>query len=247
MARRREIRQAYRELFLDVPGVAVFDGGDDRADNCWLTSIVVDDDAGWTAGELMAYLDSRGIESRPMWKPMHLQPVFAQLPGLRERQLRMAVRARAHPAQRLGDERRRPAARARVRAVLPGRAVTSQPAPRPLGRYDVVKRSIDVIVAVVASGRLRRRCKPCLPLLVARKLGRPVLFRQQRPGLHGEPFTLIKFRTMREPDPTAGLVSDADRTDPLRRALAEHQPRRVTNLLERPTRRHEPGRAASVA
>ncbi len=81
LARRREIRQSYRESFLDVPGVAVFDGGDDRADNCWLTSIVVDEDAGFTPGELMVYLDGQGIESRPMWKPMHLQPVFAQWPA----------------------------------------------------------------------------------------------------------------------------------------------------------------------
>ena len=80
-ARRREIRRAYRSLFLDVPGVAVFDGGDDSADNCWLTSIVVDNEADFTTEELMAYLDGRGIESRPMWKPMHLQPVFEHWPA----------------------------------------------------------------------------------------------------------------------------------------------------------------------
>jgi dTDP-4-amino-4,6-dideoxygalactose transaminase len=81
VARRRGIRQAYRELFADVPGLTVFDGGDDRSDNCWLTSIVVGDNAGWTTGELMAHLDERGIESRPMWKPMHLQPVFRGAPA----------------------------------------------------------------------------------------------------------------------------------------------------------------------
>ena len=74
--RRREIRQHYRELFSEIPGATVLDGGDDRKDNCWLTSVVVADDAGWTSTELSAYLAEKDIEARPLWKPMHLQPVF---------------------------------------------------------------------------------------------------------------------------------------------------------------------------
>lgn len=42
-------------------------------------------------------------------------------------------------------------------------------------------------------------------------MGSPVLFRQQRPGLHGEPFEMLKFRTMHLPDPARGLVTDAQR------------------------------------
>jgi len=75
--RRRYIREAYRDLFAEVPGVVILGGGDDANDNCWLTSIIIDDSAGWTAAKLTAYLAERGIESRPIWKPMHLQPVFA--------------------------------------------------------------------------------------------------------------------------------------------------------------------------
>lgn len=56
-------------------------------------------------------------------------------------------------------------------------------------------------------------------LLVRRRLGRPVLFRQQRPGLHGEPFEMVKFRTMLNPDPERGLVDDADRLTRLGRVL----------------------------
>lgn len=82
LARRREIRNTYRKLFAEVPGVRMFDGGDDSADNCWLTAIIVDDDAGWAAAELSRRLDAEGIESRPLWKPMHLQPVFASAPSL---------------------------------------------------------------------------------------------------------------------------------------------------------------------
>ncbi len=42
-------------------------------------------------------------------------------------------------------------------------------------------------------------------------MGRPVLFRQRRPGLRGEVFEMVKFRTMKDVDPSKGLVSDEDR------------------------------------
>jgi sugar transferase EpsL len=49
-------------------------------------------------------------------------------------------------------------------------------------------------------------------LLVRLFLGRPVIFRQLRPGLHGQPFTILKFRTMRDlRGPDGQLLSDADR------------------------------------
>ncbi len=82
LARRREIRNSYRHLFAEVPGVRLFDGGDDRSDNCWLTAIVVDDNVGWSPAELSRRLDAEEIESRPLWKPMHRQPVFASAPSL---------------------------------------------------------------------------------------------------------------------------------------------------------------------
>jgi dTDP-4-amino-4,6-dideoxygalactose transaminase len=81
--RRREIRDLYRAWFSDVDGVKIFGGDDDANDNCWLTSIVVDPTkSGWLASELSAALAEQNIESRPLWKPMHLQPVFAGAPAL---------------------------------------------------------------------------------------------------------------------------------------------------------------------
>ncbi|WP_345762844.1 DegT/DnrJ/EryC1/StrS family aminotransferase [Diaminobutyricibacter sp. McL0608] len=78
MARRRAIRDRYRSLLASVDGVEIFGGADDRDDNCWLTSVVVDPAVtGWTAADLSAALGAANIESRPLWKPMHLQPVFA--------------------------------------------------------------------------------------------------------------------------------------------------------------------------
>ncbi|MBB6404759.1 DegT/DnrJ/EryC1/StrS aminotransferase family protein [Arthrobacter sp. AZCC_0090] len=78
IAKRRQHRKAYREFFNDIPGVSLFGADDDHLDNCWLTSVVIDPaEAGWTAAELAGYMTECNIEARPLWKPMHLQPVFA--------------------------------------------------------------------------------------------------------------------------------------------------------------------------
>ncbi len=66
-------------------------------------------------------------------------------------------------------------------------------------------------------------------LAVRVTMGSPVLFRQQRPGLHGEPFEMVKFRTMLVPDPERGLVTDADRMTRVGTFL------RSTSLDELPT------------
>jgi len=77
VARRRALRDRYAKLLAPVPGVRILGDGDDGA-NCWLTAVVVDPErAGWHAAQLAAHLAARDIETRPVWKPMHLQPVFA--------------------------------------------------------------------------------------------------------------------------------------------------------------------------
>lgn len=80
--RRRQHRAFYRELFAGVSGVEIFgepsgvDGGD-TIDNFWLTSILIDKEvAGFSSEDLRSVLNQANIESRPLWKPMHLQPVF---------------------------------------------------------------------------------------------------------------------------------------------------------------------------
>ncbi|MEO3744532.1 aminotransferase class I/II-fold pyridoxal phosphate-dependent enzyme [Plantactinospora sp. B5E13] len=75
--RRRRLRERYAKLFAATPGVHLLADGDPGA-NCWLTTIVVDPgQAGWQAAELARHLAEQEIETRPVWKPMHLQPVFA--------------------------------------------------------------------------------------------------------------------------------------------------------------------------
>lgn len=84
--RRREWRERYRALFADSPGVRILGGANDSEDNCWLTAIVVDPEQSmWTAAELGDALTAARIESRPIWKPMHLQPVSAGLEGTLDR------------------------------------------------------------------------------------------------------------------------------------------------------------------
>lgn len=79
ITKRRAVRERYRELFGTTCGVEIFGGASDQDDNCWLTSIVVDhDQTGWAAADLAAHLKTLNIESRPLWKPMHLQPVFRE-------------------------------------------------------------------------------------------------------------------------------------------------------------------------
>jgi len=82
----------------------------------------------------------------------------------------------------------------------------------------LAKRIVDVIGALLL-------LLITLPVMFATMLairivmGRPALFRQQRPGLGGEPFTLLKFRTMSEPVPGDAVASDAERLTGLGRFL----------------------------
>ncbi|GGB83686.1 sugar transferase [Knoellia flava TL1] len=72
------------------------------------------------------------------------------------------------------------------------------------------KRVFDLIVTTPALV-LSLPVQAVLALAVRVKLGSPVLFEQERPGLDDRIFVMRKFRTMLEPDPAKGLVSDADR------------------------------------
>lgn len=92
------------------------------------------------------------------------------------------------------------------------------------------KRALDLTLAVPAAV-LSLPVQAAVALAVRATLGSPVLFRQTRPGLHGAPFELVKFRTMLPPGPDReGDVSrDAERMTRLGRWL------RSTSLDELPT------------
>src|SRR6476659_306546 len=77
VAARRRIRDRYREL-LDVPGVTFMPEAAYGTSNAWLTCIVLDPGAFGAERETVRLaLEAEDIEARPLWKPMHLPPIFA--------------------------------------------------------------------------------------------------------------------------------------------------------------------------
>ncbi len=92
----------------------------------------------------------------------------------------------------------------------------------------MLKRLFDII-ASLAGLVLLSPVLLVVALLVRVKLGAPVLFKQQRPGLHGQPFIMYKFRTMRATVDAGGQpLPDSQRITPLGRVL------RATSLDELP-------------
>jgi lipopolysaccharide/colanic/teichoic acid biosynthesis glycosyltransferase len=98
---------------------------------------------------------------------------------------------------------------------------------RPAFSYDALKRLLDVVAA--SSGLIV--LSPVLAVvaaLVGANLGRPILFRQDRPGKNGRVFRLYKFRTMKGVDLSLGLATDDERLSSFGRTL------RSTSLDELP-------------
>ena len=92
----------------------------------------------------------------------------------------------------------------------------------------MIKRTFDILVCLAAL-LLLWPVLLVLAVLVRVKLGPPALFRQQRPGLHGRPFTMLKFRTMTDARDTQGnLLPDGERLSSFGRSL------RSTSLDELP-------------
>lgn len=101
--------------------------------------------------------------------------------------------------------------------------------PRAVGSrrtYDPLKRAIDILVSAVGLV-VTAPVQAVTAVVVLAAYGRPVIFRQVRPGREGTLFELVKFRTMRQPDATH--VTDAERLTSVGRFL------RSTSLDELPT------------
>jgi dTDP-4-amino-4,6-dideoxygalactose transaminase len=79
--RRRAHREQYRAALAHLPGVRFLGQRDQPAgsiENCWLTCVTLDPAVtGTTPEDVIRALDAADIEARYLWKPMHLQPVFA--------------------------------------------------------------------------------------------------------------------------------------------------------------------------
>jgi dTDP-4-amino-4,6-dideoxygalactose transaminase len=80
---RRKMHAFYVDLFKDIPSVTVFTvSNEDYYANYWLSAIVIEpnQDKGIDREALRLAFEAANIESRPLWKPMHLQPVFEKYP-----------------------------------------------------------------------------------------------------------------------------------------------------------------------
>jgi dTDP-4-amino-4,6-dideoxygalactose transaminase len=80
---RRVMNKFYKEIFDDVPGVKVMkELNNDYFSNHWLSVLLIDEEktGGISREDLRIAFEKENIESRPLWKPMHMQPVFANAP-----------------------------------------------------------------------------------------------------------------------------------------------------------------------
>ncbi|PZD76973.1 DegT/DnrJ/EryC1/StrS aminotransferase family protein [Mesonia sp. K7] len=80
---RRKMNIFYKDIFSGIKGVEVFtEPGESYFSNHWLSAILVDPNqtGGITREDLRLAFEAENIESRPLWKPMHMQPVFKDAP-----------------------------------------------------------------------------------------------------------------------------------------------------------------------
>ncbi len=82
VAGRREIHAFYVSRLSDIPGLSFIDNPtEDYQSNFWLTCVQIDSEiTGYTREDIRLAMEKENIETRPLWKPMHLQPVFADVP-----------------------------------------------------------------------------------------------------------------------------------------------------------------------
>jgi dTDP-4-amino-4,6-dideoxygalactose transaminase len=79
VAQRRANNNRYREFFYGIPGISFqTEPSDDYFSNYWLTAILIEPmlTGGITRRDVQLALEAENIESRPLWKPMHMQPVY---------------------------------------------------------------------------------------------------------------------------------------------------------------------------
>lgn len=76
--KKRDIYDYYQKKLGDLYGITFMPMMQDTYSNCWLTTIQLADDCGVKPVDIMKALEEDDVESRPVWKPMHLQPVFAE-------------------------------------------------------------------------------------------------------------------------------------------------------------------------
>ncbi len=77
-ALKKNIYAQYKEAFADIPELTMNPLNPDGDSNCWLSCATISKDSNVTYEQILDALEAENIEGRPIWKPMHLQPVFAE-------------------------------------------------------------------------------------------------------------------------------------------------------------------------
>ena len=77
IAKKTEIYETYKEAFKDIPEIKMQPYLKNSTPNHWLSSILLEKNSKVKPLDIIVALEKANIESRPIWKPMHLQPVFA--------------------------------------------------------------------------------------------------------------------------------------------------------------------------
>lgn len=80
IARRRANFEYYQKELRHVPGVSFQNGPAHALSNRWLTAFIIDEDQPVNPAQIQKALSEAGIESRPVWKPMHTQKIYKTLP-----------------------------------------------------------------------------------------------------------------------------------------------------------------------
>lgn len=78
IAKKKEIYETYKEAFADIEEITMNPLNSDGEANYWLSCITIKEGCPVTPDMIMDALEAENIESRPIWKPMHLQPVYAE-------------------------------------------------------------------------------------------------------------------------------------------------------------------------
>lgn len=78
---RRRINQRYRDELGEIDGISFMPEADYGTSNCWLTCMTLDPAMSVGPDDVRIHLEEADVEARPTWKPMHLQPVFADFPA----------------------------------------------------------------------------------------------------------------------------------------------------------------------
>ena len=78
---RQKMNLFYKNLFKNISGVEVFkEPNENYASNHWLSCITIENDGDFSKADFQSAMSEANIETRPLWKPMHLQPIFKDLP-----------------------------------------------------------------------------------------------------------------------------------------------------------------------